>query len=187
MNPLLAFLAIFGPATAIYLFSIGTGIVMDRWARSAGLDSGGKHIAPGRLAVAMACIIYGAALGTFVATLHLALLALTVPIAIGGLIAGILLLKGDEETPPPPPREHAGPRHAGFAYFWHCWIPLRVHDFGRAALGALLAPFVVLVAVILQNWVLAGIFGALGAVSWVVIVTVKPKSVPRRGPCACAE
>ncbi len=164
MDPFLAFLAIFGTSTAIYLFSIGTGIVMDRWARSAGLESG-KRISSARLAAGMACIIYGAALGAFLATVHVALLALTVPIGVGGLIAGILLFKGGEETPPPPPREHAGPRHAGFAYFWRCWIPLRVHDFGRAALAALLTPLVVVVAVIAENWVLAGIFGALGVLS----------------------
>jgi hypothetical protein len=63
-----------------------------------------------------------------------------VPIAIGGLIAGILILKRGKEAPSPPPREHAGPKHAGLAYFWHCWIPLRVHDYTRPMLLALFGP-----------------------------------------------
>ena len=86
MDPLLAFLAIFGTSTAIYLFSIGTGIVMDRWSRSAGLDSG-KWISSARLAAGMACIIYSAALGAFVAVHDFgraALAALLTPVVVVG-------------------------------------------------------------------------------------------------------
>jgi hypothetical protein len=179
------FLLVMAPGVGVYLFSLGVGIAMGRWAETAGLE-GTERVSNGRMAVALACIILGATFGAALATIHVALLALTVPVAVIGLIAGIQILRRGKE-PARASRPHRGPRHAGLAYFWFCWVPLRVHDFGRAMLAALMAPPLAILFAIFEKWWPAAIFGGLSVLAWVVVVTVKPRSAPQRGPCLPAE
>ena len=179
-------LVVLAPVVGIYLFSLAVGVAMERWAQGAGLDSG-PRVSSSRLAAGLACIILPGGLGAYLATLHVLLLALVVPVAVGGLVAGILIIKRGKAPPGRPPREHAGPPHAGPAYFWYCWVPLRVHDFGRAMIAALISPVGAVVMLALGNWVGVAVFTAFTVFAWALMLKVEPRSTPRRGPCLRAE
>jgi hypothetical protein len=173
-------LAIFGTAAAIYVFSLVVGLSIDRWGQSVGIEQKERK-SGGRLALGMACVIFAPALGAYVATFHLVLLALTIPIAIAGLVAGILILKGGENVPPQ--REVSeGPPHAGFAYLWHCWLPLRLHDYTRPMLTALTLPPLTVLMLVIGRWWIAAALGAISVFGWILMLRAKPRSTPR-GRC----
>jgi hypothetical protein len=175
---------IFGAAALIYVFSLVVGLSVDRWGQSVGIEQKQRK-SDARLAAGMACVIFAPALGAYAATFHLVLLALAVPIGIAGLVAGILILKGGEDVPPQ--REVSqGPPHAGFAYLWHCWLPLRLHDYTRPTLTALMAPVAAVVLLVLGKWLMGAALAATGVVGLILLVRVKPRSTPR-GRCLRAQ
>jgi hypothetical protein len=183
-----AFVTALATATLIYVFSVVTGAKVERWRDEAGIDPPRRfrRISTARTAAGMALVIYGGGLATGFFILGGPWLVAGAVVLVGGLVAGIVVLKRGPELPAPP-APAPGPSHAGLAYVWHCWLPATMLDFGRVLVFAVIAPVGTAVMLMLGKWVGAAAFAGLGALCWVVLARVKSTSVPRRGPCVRAE
>jgi hypothetical protein len=67
---------------------------------------------------------------------------------------------------------------AGFVILGGWWIAV-----GAVLIVTLGAVFMLA----LGEWIGAAVFAALGVLCWILLLTVKPKTEPRRGPCLRAE
>ena len=184
VDTLWIFVTAAGLALVIGLFSLVVGVKLDRW-RSAPESKAGRQ-STARVAVMLALVIGGAAFGTAFLQLGGVWIAVGAVVIVGGVVSGIVVGRTGRKLPPLPPPSDVG-HHEGLSYFWHCWLPQKFLDAGRAVAMAVVAPPAAVVLVVFEKWLGAALFAAGAIVSWSVLLFLKSSNVPQRGPCARPE
>ncbi len=181
------FVTVAATGLVIVLLTLVLGVRLERWGDEAGIERKGRRISTARSTVMLVLLFGGASFGTGFLILGGAWIALGAVLIVGGFVSGVVVAKTGPERPAPPPPSADIVRHEGLAYLWRCRLPQQLRDNGRAVGMAVVAPPGAVVLLVFGRWLPAALSAGLGAVSWIVLVRVKPESVPRRGPCARAE